>query len=70
MELRDQMMNAAYRMSEPQLKGRKTIRHCRKKKQDKNLNKDLITQEAGGYENEWMYILLSIYFALNTRFLL
>ena len=31
---------AAYRMSEPQLKRRKIIRHCRKKKQDKKLDKE------------------------------
>ena len=33
-------IHAAYLMSEPQLKRRKTIRHCIKKKQGKNLNKE------------------------------
>ena len=40
---------AAYRMFEPQLKRRKIIRHCRKKKQDKNLDKKVPTYEAGEF---------------------
>ena len=80
-ELRDHMMrdfqiqtesrkiHAAYRMSEPKFKRRKTIRHCRNKKQDKNLNKEATTYEVGEFENELIYILLRIYFALNTCFL-
>ena len=38
-----------YRMSEPQLKRRKVIRHSRKKKQDKNIDKEGPTYEAGGF---------------------
>ena len=38
-----------YRMSEPQLKRRKIIRHSRKKKQDKNIDKEGPTYEAGGF---------------------
>ena len=79
-ELRDHMMrdfqiqtesrkiHAAYRMPEPKFKRTKTIRHCRNKKQDKNLNKEATTYKAGEIENELIYILLRIYFALNTRF--
>ena len=42
-------IHAAYRMSEPQLKRRKIIRHCRIKKQDKNLVKGGPIYEAGGF---------------------
>ena len=42
-------IHAPYRMSEPQLKRRKIIRHCRKKKQDRNLDKEGTTCEAGGF---------------------
>ena len=42
-------IHAVYRMSEPQLKRRKNIRHCRKKTQDKNLDKEGPTYEAGGF---------------------
>ena len=42
-------VHAAYWMSEPQLKRRKIIRHCKKKKQDKNLDKERSTYEAGGF---------------------
>ena len=35
------------------------------RKQHKNLDNQLTKQED--FENEWMYILLSIYFALYTR---
>lgn len=40
---------SAYRMSEHQLKRRKVIRHLRKKKQDKNIDKEGSTYEAGGF---------------------
>ena len=41
-------IKATYRMSEPQLKRRKIIRLCRKKKQYKNLDKEGPTYKAGG----------------------
>ena len=41
--------HAAYQMSEPQLKGKKIIRQCRKKKQDKNIDNEEPTYEAGGF---------------------
>ena len=40
---------AEYRMSKPQLKRRKIIRHLRKSNQDKNLDKEGPTYEAGGF---------------------
>ena len=38
-----------YRLSELQLTKRKIIRHCREKKQEKNLDKEGRTYEAGGF---------------------
>ena len=38
-----------YRMSEPQRKRRKIIRHFRKKLQDKNLNEEGTTYKARGF---------------------
>ena len=42
-------VHAAYLMSEPHLKIRKIIRHCRKKKHGKNLGKEGLTYKAGGF---------------------
>ena len=42
-------IHTAYWMSKPQLKRRKDIRHCRKKKQDANLDKKGPTYEAEGF---------------------
>ena len=42
-------VHASYWMYEPQLKRRKIIRHCRKKKQNKNLDKEGPTYKAGGF---------------------
>ena len=42
-------IHAAYRISEPQLKRRKIIRHCRKKKTEKNLDNEGPTYGAGGF---------------------
>ena len=36
-------------MPEPQLQRRKIIEHCRKKQQDKNLDKERPTYKAGGF---------------------
>ena len=50
-------------MSEPQLKGKKIIRQCRKKKQDKNIDNEEPTYEAGGFW-EWVneYFTLHIFY--------
>ena len=55
--------HAAYQMSEPQLKGKKIIRQCRKKKQDKNIDNEEPTYEAGGFW-EWVneYFTLHIFY--------
>ena len=42
-------IHAAYWMCEPQLKRRKIIRHFRKKKQYKNINKEGQTYEVRGF---------------------
>ena len=42
-------IHTAYWMSEPQLKSRKIIRHCGKKKQDENLDKEGPTYVAEGF---------------------
>ena len=69
-------IHAAYRMSELQLKRRKIIRHCRKKKHYKNLDKEEPNHQYGGFW-EWVNICFTYlmfcfiymyYFLYSNRF--
>ena len=69
-------IRAAYRTSELQLKRRKIIRHCRKKKHYKNLDKEEPNHQAGGFW-EWVNICFTYlmfcfiymyYFLYSNRF--
>ena len=59
--------HAAYQMSEPQLKRKKIIRQCRKKKHDKNIDNEEPTYKAGGFW-EWVneYFTLHIFCFVYT----
>ena len=57
-------IHAAYRTSEPQLKRIKIVE--RKNRTKILIRRDQLTKQED-LENEWMHVLLSIYFALYTR---